>query len=98
MNSYGAMSGMVAGITFTSLYIAYFKFFHPELNSAEHWWLGVSPEGIGTLGMALNILVAITVSTLTPPPPDSIQQMVEDIRIPRGGARSAKSQSGPLLD
>ncbi len=86
MNKYGAISGMLVGIVFTAAYIRYFKFSHPELNSAEYWWLGVSPEGIGTLDMALNFLVAITVSTLTPPPPDSIQQMVEDIRIPRGGA------------
>ena len=86
MNKYGAISGMLVGIVFTAAYIRYFKFSYPELNSAEYWWLGVSPEGIGTLGMALNFLVAITVSTLTPPPPDSIQQMVEDIRIPRGGA------------
>ncbi len=84
MNKYGAISGMLLGIVFTAAYIHYFKFSHPELNSAEHWWLGVSPEGIGALGMALNFLVAITVSSLTPPPPDSIQQLVEKIRVPRG--------------
>ena len=83
MNNYGAVSGMVAGITFTSLYIAYFKFLYPELNSADHWWLGVSPEGIGTVGMALNFLVAWVVATFTEPPPLEIQHFVEEIRVPR---------------
>ena len=83
MNNHGAVSGMIAGITFTSLYIAYFKFLHPELNTAEHWWLGVSPEGIGTIGMALNFLVAWVVAAFTEPPPLEIQQFVEEIRVPR---------------
>ena len=74
---------MVAGITFTSLYIAYFKFLYPELNSADHWWLGVSPEGIGTVGTALNFLVAWVVATFTEPPPLEIQHFVEEIRVPR---------------
>ena len=84
MNHYGAVSGMVAGISFTLGYIVYFKFMHPELNGAEHWWLGVSPEGIGTLGMAINFLVAGIVASFTPPPPPEVQKLVEDIRIPRG--------------
>jgi len=83
MNSYGAVSGMVAGITFTSIYIAYFKFIHPELNTAEHWWMGISPEGIGTLGMLLNFAVAAVVAAVTAPPPLAIQQFVEEIRVPR---------------
>ena len=84
MNHYGAISGMVAGIGFTLCYIAYFKFLYPELNNQEHWWLGVSPEGIGTLGMAINFLVAGTVGALTPPPPQEVQDLVEEIRVPRG--------------
>ena len=83
MNRQGAVSGMVAGITFTSAYIAYFKFIRPELNSAEHWWLGISPEGIGTLGMLLNFAVAFVVCARTAPPPAAIQEFVEEIRIPR---------------
>jgi cation/acetate symporter len=83
-NTYGAVAGMVAGLAFTASYIVYFKFTHPELNSAEHWWFGISPEGIGTLGMAVNFAVAIGVSLLTPPPPLSVQQFVEEIRVPRG--------------
>ncbi len=83
MNSYGAVSGMIAGITFTTLYIAYFKFLYPELNSADHWWLGISPEGIGTVGMLLNFAVSGVVAWLTPPPPVEIQRFVEEIRVPR---------------
>ncbi|MFQ5589144.1 MAG: sodium:solute symporter family protein, partial [Nitrospiria bacterium] len=49
MNQYGAISGMVAGLLFTSAYIVYFKFMSPELNGPEHWWFGISPEGIGTV-------------------------------------------------
>ena len=83
MNHYGAVSGMVAGIGFTLCYIVYFKFLHPELNNVDHWWLGVSPEGIGTLGMLINFLVASSVASVTPPPPKEVQQLVEDIRVPR---------------
>ena len=83
MNKFGAISGMIVGITFTAGYIIYFKFIHPELNAAEHWWLGISPEGIGTLGMMLNFLVASVVSLATPAPPREIQELVDQIRIPQ---------------
>jgi cation/acetate symporter len=84
MNKYGAVSGMIAGLGFTGWYIAYFKLLHPELNSAEHWWFGISPEGIGTVGMAINVIVAVGVALVTPPPPVGIQRFVEEIRVPRG--------------
>jgi len=83
-NKYGAIAGMIVGLTFTAWYIVYFKFGHPELNTAEHWWFGVSPEGIGTIGMMINFAVAISVSLVTPPPPIHVQQFVEEIRVPRG--------------
>ncbi|MEQ8329790.1 MAG: sodium:solute symporter family protein [Longimicrobiales bacterium] len=84
----GAVLGMVLGIAFTAGYIVWFKLMHPELNSAEHWWFGISPEGIGTLGMLLNFAVAIVVSRFTPPPPPEVQRMVELIRIPRGAGEA----------
>ncbi len=84
MNMPGAVSGMVAGITFTAGYIGYFKFLHPELNTAADWWFGISPEGIGTLGMLINFAVAATISAFTAPPPEDVQRMVEEIRVPRG--------------
>ena len=83
MNKEGAIAGMAAGILFTASYIIYFTFVSPELNSAEHWWFGISPEGIGTLGMILNFGVAYTVSKFTAEPPQEIMDLVEDIRIPR---------------
>ena len=83
MNREGAVSGMLAGIIFTATYIIWFKFVHPENNTAEHWWFGISPEGIGSLGMLLNIVVAQIVAKFTPPTPDDVQEMVENIRVPR---------------
>jgi cation/acetate symporter len=82
MNREGAVAGMVAGITFTAAYIVYFKFVNPAANTADHWWLGISPEGIGALGMLVNFAVALTVSALTPPPPPHIGDMVDSIRSP----------------
>lgn len=81
-NDKGAIAGMISGIGFTAAYIVYFKFLHPELNHAEHWLLGISPEGIGTLGMLINFAVAIPLSLLTAPPPLEIQELVEEIRLP----------------
>ncbi len=84
MNREGAIAGMVTGIVFTASYICWFVFIHPEINNAEHWWLGISPEGIGTVGMFLNTFVALIVCRFTPPPPEEIRQMVETIRVPKG--------------
>jgi len=88
MNREGAVLGMIAGITLTAGYIVYFKFINPAANTAEYWWFGISPEGIGTLGMLLNLTVAVTVSRFTPPPPERIVQMVEMIRVPRGAGEA----------
>lgn len=84
MNKEGAIAGMVVGLAFTFSYIVYFKFINPAADNAASWWLGVSPEGIGTLGMIFNFVVAVVVSRLTSAPPEHIQHLVEDIRIPRG--------------
>jgi len=84
MNKEGAIAGMIAGLVFTASYIVYFKFIQPDLNVQENWWFGISPEGIGTLGMVLNFIVAIVVSRFTPAPPVHVQEIIEDIRIPRG--------------
>lgn len=84
MNKEGAISGMVTGITFTAAYIIFFKFISPELNSPEHWILGISPEGIGLVGMVINFAVAAIVLKFTAETPVEIQQMVESIRNPKG--------------
>ena len=69
-----------------SLYIplekAYFKFINPSLNQEENWLFGISPEGIGFLGMILNFFTAIVVSRFYLPPPTEVKQMVETIRQP----------------
>lgn len=88
MNREGAIAGMITGLTFTAGYIIYFKFIDPSANAAENWWFGISPEGIGTLGMVFNFIVAILVSRVTAPPPDEIMNMVDDIRIPQGASSS----------
>ncbi|MFD3002546.1 sodium:solute symporter family protein [Pontibacter toksunensis] len=84
MNKQGAIWGMITGLLFTIAYISYFKFINPAANVPANWWFGVSPEGIGTLGMLLNFIVSGVVSRFTPAPPVYIQELVEDIRIPRG--------------
>jgi len=84
MNKEGAISGMLTGLVFTSLYIIYFKFINPDASNAENWWFGVSPEGAGTIGMALNFVVAYVVSQFTNAPPKDVQDMIEWIRVPRG--------------
>ncbi len=88
MNKEGAISGMIAGLAFTAGYIVYFKFINPSANSEENWWFGISPEGIGTLGMGLNFLISNLVSRMTAPPPNEIQDMVDDLRIPQGAGAS----------
>ena len=83
MNNVGAISGMIVGITFTAGYIIFFKFVRPDLNVPAHWLFGISPEGIGTLGMVLNLLVSVPVSLLTAPPPAEVQELVDNIRSPQ---------------
>lgn len=83
INKEGAIAGILAGLIFTVSYIVYFKFISPENNDAENWWFGISPEGIGTLGMILNFLVTGVVSHLTPKPPQEVVELVKNIRIPK---------------
>ncbi len=81
-NVYGAMTGMIAGIGFTTAYIVYFKFMNPGANKPENWWFGISPEGIGTVGMLINFTLMYLVSRVTPEPPQEIQELVEKLRYP----------------
>ncbi|MGV3554957.1 MAG: sodium:solute symporter family protein [Croceibacterium sp.] len=84
MNREGAIAGMLVGLFFTVGYIAWFKLWNPSLNVEANWWLGISPEGIGALGMVLNFGVAIAVMWVTRPTPAEVRELVESIRIPRG--------------
>ena len=84
MNREGAIAGMLVGLVFTVGYIAWFKLWNPVLNVEGNWWFGISPEGIGAIGMALNFAVAIAVASVTRPTPPEVRQLVEAIRIPKG--------------
>ena len=90
MNKEGAITGMLVGLIFTFTYIVYFKFVSPEFNSAKYWLFGISPEGIGFIGMLLNIISAYGVSRVTSPPPLGVQNLVDDIRIPAGAGVAHK--------
>ena len=76
----GAVSGMIVGLLFTGCYIVYFKFINPDSSAL---WFGISPEGIGTLGMLINFVVSIVVSRFTPAPPEEVGELVERVRYPR---------------
>jgi cation/acetate symporter len=89
MNDKGAISGMLAGIGFTAAYIIYFKFINPAANVSQNWWFGVSPEGIGAIGMLVNFAVALVVFKMSKEAPAEIQQLVEDIRYPKGAGEAS---------
>ena len=74
---------MLAGIGFTAAYIIYFKFVNPSANTAESWLWGISPEGIGSIGMVINFAVMVVVTRLTPAPPAEVQANIEAIRSPK---------------
>ncbi len=80
-NREGAIAGMLAGIVFTAAYIIYFKFMG---GTKDQWLFGISPEGIGTIGMVINFVVTLVVSSITAKPPKEIQDLVDSIRTPRG--------------
>jgi cation/acetate symporter len=79
VNKYGAIAGMVTGIGFTFSYITYFQFFADHTN----YWMGISPEGIGFVGMIINFVVTLVVTYLTSAPSENVRAMVENIRDPR---------------
>ncbi|MEO0414428.1 MAG: sodium:solute symporter family protein [Verrucomicrobiota bacterium] len=81
MNKEGAIAGMIAGIAFTLAYIVYFQFLG---GTPEQYLFGITPEGIGFIGMIINFVVAFIVSAFTKAPPKEIQEMVDNIHIPKG--------------
>jgi cation/acetate symporter len=93
MNWQGAVAGMLSGLGFTGGYIVWFTFLHPELNQPDYWLWGISPEGIGMIGMLLNFAVSTAVAATTPPPPDKIQHLVDSIRVPRGAGPATEIQA-----
>ncbi|WBL22570.1 sodium:solute symporter family protein [Zunongwangia sp. HRR-M8] len=91
MNRQGAVTGMIAGISLMLFYMIRFKTgligIMDPLPESE-WWFGTSPEGFGVVAMLVNFILAIVISRLTPAPPESVQQIVEDIRIPSGAGEA----------
>ena len=96
MDDKGAIVGMLVGLLSTLIYIFWFKgwFFIPgtemAVNTADNWFMGISPESFGAVGAMLNFAAAYVVSKITPPPPEHIQHLVEDIRVPMGAAKTAR--------
>ena len=90
MNREGAIAGMVVGISLMLWYMLKYKFgtFDGGKDAVaalkDGWWFGISPEGFGTVAMTVNLIIAFVVSRLTPAPPQEVQDIVEDIRVPRG--------------
>ncbi len=82
LNKEGAIAGMMGGLIFTAAYIIYFKFINPSLNVEEYWLMSISPEGIGSVGMLINFVLAISISSLTKEPPREVYDMVDMIRKP----------------
>jgi cation/acetate symporter len=88
MNKEGAIAGMVTGLTIMMYYMIRFKFGMFGEVSADDWWFGISPEGFGTVAMLVNFIVSLVVCHLTAAPPSNVQDIVEDIRYPRGAGKA----------
>jgi cation/acetate symporter len=97
MNNTGAVAGMIAGITVTLLYVfqhygIFFipgtEFLAPELGMGKDWFFGISPNAFGAVGAIVNFAVAFIVAAVTAPPPEHIQHLVEDVRVPRGSGEA----------
>ncbi|MEG3660048.1 sodium:solute symporter family protein [Arenibacter palladensis] len=89
MNKEGAIGGMVVGISLMLFYMAKFKLgWLGEIPDKSEWWFGISPEGFGTVAMIVNFIVALVINRFTPEPPEDVQEIVENIRIPSGAGEA----------
>ncbi|SDX90900.1 cation/acetate symporter [Lutibacter oricola] len=90
MNKEGAISGMIVGLALMFFYMAKYKlgWLGPKPPASE-WWFGISPEGFGTVAMVVNFVISVIVSRFTPAPPQEVQDIVEDIRIPSGAGEAS---------
>ena len=95
MNKEGAITGMIIGLALMLFYMLKFKFGifdggkEAVTGLKESWWFGISPEGFGTVAMIVNFIVSIVVSRITAAPPQDVQDIVEDIRIPSGAGEAS---------
>ncbi|MFI1743036.1 sodium:solute symporter family protein [Thalassobellus sediminis] len=90
MNKEGAIAGMVVGIVAMLLYMVKYRlgWFDDVVPNKSEWWFGISPEGFGTVAMVLNFIVSIIIMKFTPDPPQDVQEIVENIRIPSGAGEA----------
>lgn len=84
MNKEGAVAGMLVGVLLMLFYMTKFKFGWFGGGTQDDWWFGISPEGFGTFAMLVNFIISITISKFYPAPPEEVQEIVENIRIPSG--------------
>lgn len=84
MNKEGAIAGMIVGILVMLFYMVKFKFGYFGGGTEADWWLGISPEGFGSVAMAVNFVISFAISRFYPAPPKDVQEMVESIRYPKG--------------
>ena len=95
MNKEGAIAGMLAGISVTMFYVFAHKgiffikgtSFLGMFGGKSSFFFGISPNAFGAIGAIVNFAVAFAVKNMTPPVPEEIAQMVEDVRIPRGSKK-----------
>ena len=89
MNKEGAIGGMVVGIVLMLFYMTKFKFGWFGGGTQADWWFGISPEGFGSIAMLANFIVAVVILQFTPSPPENVQDIVENIRIPSGAGEAS---------
>ena len=90
MNKEGAVTGMIIGISLMIFYMLKFKFNLFGPTTSADWWFGISPEGFGTVAMLVNLIFALVISRVTAAPPEEVQHIVEEIRIPRGAGNAVE--------
>ncbi|WP_299799274.1 sodium:solute symporter family protein [uncultured Maribacter sp.] len=94
MNKEGAIAGMIVGLSLMLFYMLKFKFgiFDGGKSAvaglSSSWWFGISPEGFGTVAMIVNFVISVVISRITPAPPENVQEIVENIRIPSGAGEA----------
>ncbi len=95
MNKEGAIAGMIIGLSLMVFYMLKFKFGifdggkEAVAGLKSSWWFGISPEGFGTVAMFVNFIFSVVISRMTPAPPENVQEIVENIRIPSGAGEAS---------
>ena len=95
MNKEGAIAGMIIGLSLMLFYMLKFKFGifdggkEAVAGLKSSWWFGISPEGFGTIAMFVNFIFSVVISRMTPAPPENVQEIVENIRIPSGAGEAS---------